>query len=71
MMMTLGMINDYMHPMQYNKMVKAAYDKLSEEEVQKRKENYWKEKEEYKREMARLGKTIPPIKQYKVSTKHG
>ncbi|XP_071933917.1 uncharacterized protein [Coffea arabica] len=49
----------------YNKMVKAAYDKLSEEEVQKRKENYWKEKEEYKREMTRLGKTIPPIKQYK------
>ena len=54
------MIHDYMHPMQYNKMVKAAYDKLSEEEVQNRKENYRKEKEEYKREMARLGKTILP-----------
>ena len=40
MMMTLGMINDYMHRMQYNKMVKATYDKLSEEEVQKRKKNY-------------------------------
>ena len=60
-----------MHPMQYNKMAKAAYDKLSEEEVQNRKENYRKEKEEYKREMARLGKTIPGKQQIKVSTRHG
>ena len=52
-------------------MVKAAYDKLSEEEVQNRKENYRKEKEEYKREMARLGKTIPKKQQIKVSTRHG
>ncbi|XP_071906279.1 uncharacterized protein [Coffea arabica] len=59
------MIHDYMHPMQYNKMAKSAYDKLSEKEVQNQKENYPKEKEEYKREMARLEKTISRKQQIK------
>ena len=65
------MIHDYMHSIQYNKMTKVAYDKLSEKDVQKRKGNYWKEKEKYKREMARLGKAILPKKRMKVNTKHG
>ncbi|XP_027183851.1 uncharacterized protein LOC113782140 [Coffea eugenioides] len=42
----------------YNDIVRAAYNKLSEENVRKRKEEYLKEKEEYEKEMERLVKLI-------------
>lgn len=43
---------------EYNDIVRAAYNKLSEEELRMRKKEYLKEKEEYEKEMKRLGEPI-------------
>ena len=44
--------------MQYNDIARATYNKLSEEDARKRKEEYLKEKEEYEKEMEHLEKLI-------------
>ena len=58
--------------MQYNDIARAAYNKLSEEDVRKRKEEYLKEKEEYEKEIEHLGKLIvwKARVQVKVNTRH-
>lgn len=66
------MFFDFIYSMQYNDIARAAYNKLSEEEMRKRKEEYLKEKEEYEKEMERLGKPIlrKARVQIKVNTRH-
>ena len=63
---------DFDYSIQYNDIVRAAYNKLSEEELSKQKEEYLKEKEEYEKEMECLGKPIvrKARVQIKVNTRH-